>query len=80
MTDDGPPTRPRSPSSIRISTWGIVQAWLAVDEAREIQVRADSAGLYIVAFHESLGVQHERVADGEDPSRAVLRATGRFEP
>jgi len=57
-----------------------VQAWLAVDEAREIQVRADSAGLYIVAFHESLGVQHERVADGEDPSRAVLRATGRFEP
>lgn len=75
---DGPPTKPRTPSSLqRIATWGLVEAWLAQESDRAVVLTAGPHGLRLTVIA-SWGEAIEDPGTHEDPSRAALRAIDRL--
>lgn len=70
---------PRRPSSsIEIKQWGLVEVWLAENDARGIVIRAPATGLQVTAIDPVKGERNEAIAGDEDPSRAALRAIARM--
>jgi hypothetical protein len=79
MAREDDQTPARRPSSIqRIQQWGIVEVWLAEDDARGIVISGGSRGLRLTAIDPNKGERIENIATDEDPSRAALRAIGRM--
>jgi hypothetical protein len=74
-----PATKPRTPSAIRIQQWGLVELWLAENDARGVVIRAPSAGLNLTVIDPVQGERQEDVAPDEDPSRTALRAISRMD-
>lgn len=75
---DGPPTKPRTPSSLqRIATWGLVEAWLAQEPDRAVVLTSGPHGLRLTVVA-SWGEAIEDTSTHEDPSRAALRAIDRL--
>lgn len=69
--------RPPS-SSIKIKQWGLVEVWLAENDARGVVIRAPATGLQVTAIDPVKGERNEAIAGDEDPSRAALRAIARM--
>lgn len=69
------PTPVRSPSSMRLSQWGIVQAWLAEAPSRAVELVV-LAGVLAVVARDGVHTARANVEQVEDPSRAALRAIG----
>lgn len=64
---------------MRLSQWGIVQAWLAEDKARKIEIVATSSGLLLRAVDPLHRKTIEvAVPESTDPSRTALQAIGRM--
>jgi len=68
----------RSPqSSMRISKWGIVEAWLATSPGRLVLIGLGPRGLQVTMIDPTMGERISVVRD-EDPSDAALRAIASF--
>lgn len=57
----------------RLTSWGLVQAWLAFGNDRSITIRCVGNDLRVVVMS-SVGSHNELVSVDEDPSAAALRA------
>ncbi len=84
MTDDDDttplerPPRARSISSA-VTSWGIVEAWLAGDGRRSATLRVDERRGLFVRVTLVDGVEaHELVQPNEDPSVTLVRAIGKL--
>lgn len=78
--DDATPAPPRRASSIKISQWGIVQAWLGSGEGRLVTLCHDEGGRLVVKTTDLvLNVSvTEAVEADEDISRTALRASSKM--
>lgn len=57
----------------RLTSWGLVQGWLALGDDRSITIRCTGNDLRVLATS-AVGSHNELVAVNEDPSAAALRA------
>lgn len=67
----------RHPASQRVSKWGLVHGWLAMDGGRRVTMRAGSDGFVISIEDPRTGVHTLSVGLDEDPSSAAWRAIAR---
>lgn len=79
--DDDTPVRPgraRTVSSA-VTSWGIVEAWLAADENRRAEQLVDRRGLVVRVHDDAAGAcVEELVQPNEDPSVTLVRAIGKM--
>lgn len=75
--DETPVLRPRR-SSTSVTQWGIVEAWLAADPSRRLEMLVGPEGFSVHVTKEGGHWLIEPVAPHEDPSTAAMRGIGRF--
>ena len=64
---------------MRLSQWGIVQAWLAEEGSRKIEIVATSSGLLLRAIDPlQRKLVEVPVPESTDPSRIALQAIGKM--
>jgi hypothetical protein len=68
----------RHPASQRVSKWGLVHGWLAMDPGRRIAMSAGSDGFVISIEDPRTGTHSIAVGVDEDPSSAAWRAITRL--
>lgn len=59
---------------MRLSQWGVVQAWLSMGPSRAIALEVLGGELLVIA-RDGVHTESVKVGPNEDPSRAALRAT-----
>lgn len=77
--DDEPtPVPPYRRSTGSVSSWGILEAWLATHPDRRITHRVAAGGHEVGAFDETGKSAWELVRPNEDPSQGAVRALGKI--
>lgn len=78
--EDETPVPPHRRSTGSVTSWGIVEAWLAANLGHRLHHRMGVHGHEVGADQDEHPVVWELVRPNEDPSSAAVRAIGKLPP